>query len=101
MALALAADPQTTIDEKTLEDPALLKALDGRHAAKTKARDAAKAAKEAHDKVTALLDAHDLDDGAIVRVGRYRIERKAIEARHVEFDTDPSSRLTIRLLEDA
>lgn len=96
----LASVPQTGMDEQVIEDADIEAALEER--AKRKASlDAVRLTyDEAHDKAMAELQKLELPDGAVARVGRFRIERRHIAAGHREFDTKASSRLVISLPSD-
>jgi hypothetical protein len=92
---------QDGLFDQVIEDEELAAALDKRQKAKD-ARKAAQAAfKERHDVVKGKLDALDLEDGTVVRCGRHRVEVKRVAARSVSFETSPSRRLQIKLLEDS
>lgn len=92
---APAEDPQDGLFDKEFDDTNLEQLLDKREAAKEKRGKAQKAFKEEDDKVKARLSEFELADGEVARVGKYRIEKKALPPRSVSFDTDPSSRLNI------
>ena len=62
-------------------------------AVRAKFRDADLAVKE----LVATLDLAD----APVRVGRFLLTQSEVAGRSVAFETDPTTRLSIRLLEDA
>lgn len=96
--MSTTAEPQTAIDEHELDNPRLLQALEQRQDRKENVKIARKVYKEADDLAKALLGEHDLQDDQAVRVGRFRITKKAIASRSVQFETDPTSRLTISLL---
>jgi hypothetical protein len=92
------ADPQTTFEERVLEGAVagtLESALEDREKRKASKQAVTKQYKEADDKVKALLGEFDLQDGEVARVGRFRIAKKAIAAKTVMFETEPSSRLFI------
>lgn len=92
---------QTGMDEKPVDDPAQDKALSDLLEKRLRLADdvaeVRKTYKEAHKAVVAEIDKLDIPDGQAIRIGRFRITRSAVAARHVEFDTDPTSRLTIEL----
>jgi hypothetical protein len=92
------ADPQTQLDEREIEHPQLLKALEKRQGLKDEIKETRKQLKEIDGHARSLLDEQDLHDDEAVRVGRFRITKKAVPARSVQFETDPTSRLTISLL---
>jgi hypothetical protein len=96
----LVPDPQTTIDEKVVENDKLEQALEEREKLKAKAGKARKDYAEADEWAKGLIGELRLDDGAAVRVGRFRVSRTAVAGRSVAFETQPSSRLTISLLDD-
>lgn len=93
-------DIQDGMFDTVIDDPDLADALDRRQAAKDKRAAAQKTFKERHDVVKGKLDALDLEEGAIVRCGRHRVEVKATASRSVSFDTAPGRRLQIKLIED-
>lgn len=96
--MAAQEQPQTAIDEVELDDARLLQALNTRQGRKEQVKEARKVYKEADDHARAFLSEHTLDDGQAVRIGRYRITKKAVASRTVQFETDPTSRVTISLL---
>lgn len=98
--MAASVDPQQGMFDREVEDGDLIAALEKRH----KTNEARKAAvakhREAHDKAKALIDAYELGDEEIVRAGRFRIRMSRSEGRSVAFETAPSRRMTISLLDD-
>lgn len=97
--MAVAVDAQTALDERVLDNAELADALEKRHEAKSKESDARMTAKLLDDRVKMLIAAEELEDGAVVRCGDYRIEKRSVAARSVSFDTEPTSRLSIRPVE--
>lgn len=97
---ALAAVPQLAIDERVIEDAELEDALERREKAKAKAAAARKAFATVQDEAKGLLGRHELGE-APVRVGRFVVTARALPARSVAFDTDPSTRISIRVAKDA
>lgn len=96
--MSTTTEPQTALDEQEIDNPRLLEALETRQDRKENVKIARKVFKESDDTAKALLGEHDLQDDQAVRVGRFRITKKAIASRSVQFETDPTSRLTISLL---
>jgi hypothetical protein len=94
----MTAEPQTAIDEIEIDAPQLLKALETRQERKDEIKGLRKTFKEADGHVKTLIQEHDLQDGQAARIGRFRITKKAVPSRSVQFETDPTSRLTISLL---
>jgi hypothetical protein len=92
--MAVAAQPQSSIYETTIDNAELEAALEGREKAKTKLSGARSAFKEA-DAVAQALIPGDLGDDAPVRCGRFVITRKAFPARSVAFDVAASHRTYI------
>ena len=92
-------DPQTSIYETTIENPELEAALEVRDRERVKARDAKAAYKTADERAKGLAEGLDLGNGAPVRVGRFVLTRHTVEATEVHYETSPSTRLTIRVLE--
>jgi len=88
---------QTGMDETPLDKKVLSDLLERRLRAADDVAEVRKTFKEADKAAKAAIEKLDLADGQAIRVGRFRITRSAVAARHVEFDTDPTSRLTIEL----
>lgn len=89
------ATNQIAMDERIVEDKELEGLLETRAHAKAEASEASKTAQKAHESAMAALDKLQLADGDVIRVGRFRIERKDSEVKHVEFDTEAKVRLVI------
>lgn len=100
MATSVKDQPQLALDEQQLDDQALEDALEKRWQRSNAAKAARKALTEAHEKVLALVSEHDLADGDALRVGRFRITKRAIQGRSVAFETADSSRITISVIGD-
>src|SRR4051794_21952214 len=98
--MAVVEQEQTAIDEQVIEDGDLVAALERRQEKKVLAGNARKNYKDADDAVKGRLGDLELAEGDVVRCGRFRISKRAVPARDVSFSTDPSSRLTIAVLED-
>jgi hypothetical protein len=98
--MAATADPQHGLFDREVEDGDLVSALEKRETLNTKRKDATAAYKEQHEKVKALLDAYELGDEEIVRIGRFLIKNSRSEGRSVSFETSPSVRTRISLLGD-
>jgi len=90
---------QLGFDETPISDASLEQALEERQARKAVLGEARKDYKEAHEAASAEIAKLELPDDKAVRCGRFRITRSAVSARHVEFDTDPTSRVRITLLD--
>lgn len=99
--MRLVPQSQTSIYESTIEHPALEDALEKREQHRARTAAARKEYREVDELVKAIAGELDLGDDAPVRVGRFVLTRRAAAARHVSFETDASTRLTIRLLKDA
>lgn len=93
--------PQTAIDEREVDAPQLLNALAARQDVKNEMKTLRKDFKQADGHVRALLEEQGLADGEAIRIGQFRITRKAIASRSVTFETDPTSRLTISLIPES
>lgn len=92
-------DPQDGLFDEVLENEILAAALERRQAAKEKRADAAKRYTDADQAAKGIIAGLELEPDVTARCGRFRIRSRTIPARHVEFDTDPSVRLRIDLLE--
>lgn len=93
---------QTALDENVVENPSLETALEARETAKRAAGEARKVYRQHDEEVRGYLTvelADDLEAGPI-RVGRFVIESRPVAGRSVAFDTDPTTRLTIRARND-
>jgi hypothetical protein len=97
--MRLAPQPQASLYETTIENAPLEAALEERETLKARNATARKKYKDADDRAKTLAGELDLDDDTPTRVGRFLLTRTAVAARSVSFDTDPTSRLTIRTIE--
>lgn len=93
------AQNQLALDEQVVEDTELEAALETRLDAQVAQGEARKAFKEANEAAKVHIAKLELPDEHAVRVGRFRISRSAVSARHVAFDVDPTSRVRITLLD--
>ena len=91
---------QLAMDETTIEDPALQAALEERETRKDALSVVRKAYDEANTVALGEVEKLELPEGAVARVGRFRISRTSVPAGHREFDTKASSRISIRVAED-
>lgn len=92
-------DPQTSLYEVTIENPELEAALEDREKLRQRAAKARSAYAEA-DEVAKGLAATLVDD-APVRVGRFVLTRRRVPPRSIAFETEGSTRLTIRPIAEA
>lgn len=97
---APAAQSQTALDERVIEDDELNQALEDLEKARGRAKEANKKKATMKEIVEMKLDEHDLADDDAVRVGRFRITKKAVESRSVSFTTEPTTRLNIGVVKD-
>lgn len=96
--MSLTVDPQTEIEERELDSPSLLKALQARQDAKEDLKGYRKTFKEADDRAKAMLSEFNLADGEVARLGQFKITVKHVPSKTVTFETDPSSRIQISLI---
>lgn len=96
-----AANPQTSIYETTIDDPAVEKLLEERDTLRQKKATAQKAFKDKTDEAKAALAALDLGVDAPVRIGRFVVAHKTVPGRAVSFETDPTTRLQISLISES
>jgi hypothetical protein len=75
-------------------DPAV-----ARQAAKEATSEARAAYKAANEAASGEIAKLELPVGSAVRCGRFRITRRAVEARSVSFETGASDRVTIALVD--
>jgi hypothetical protein len=94
--MAVAEDPQTALDERVLENTSDLEAaLDKREQKKVARRAVNKDFREADAAVKALLEPFGLGDAEVVRVGKYRIEKRMVPGGARAFETSDAVRLII------
>lgn len=87
---------QLAIDE-TVVDNAELEALLEQRESKREVVSAARAAyAEVHEEAVGKFNELKLEDGAVIRVGRFRIEKRATPPRSVAFETEAKSRFVIK-----
>jgi hypothetical protein len=98
--MSATVDPQEGMFDRVVEDGDLIAALEKREKLNASRKATAAKYKEQHDVVKGMLDGFQLGDEEIVRVGRFRIKMSRTEGRSVSFDTSPSRRMTISLLDD-
>jgi hypothetical protein len=98
--MAVAAKPQTSLYETTLDDADLEKQLEERDKLRTAASEARALFKEADDKAKGSIANLDLGDDAPVRVGRFVVTRKLRKPRSVSFETEAKVAYTIGTLGD-
>lgn len=98
--MSATVDHQQGMFDREVEDGDLISALEARETLNTKRKDAAAKYKEQHDKVKGLLAGYELGDEEIVRVGRFLIKNSRSEGRSVSFETSPSVRTRISLLDE-
>ena len=91
---------QLGMDEELVEDEELEALLEAREKRKASLGAVNKEYKAAHELVIGALGRIELEDGTAARVGRFRIVKSAIPGRSVTFETKPSSRIRIGLVED-
>jgi len=96
--MAARPEPQTALDEVVVDDANIEAALEQRERAKGVASNSRKAYENADAQARGFLQAleRQLGEGP-VRVGRFVVELKRREARAVAFETDASSRVSIRV----
>ena len=94
-------DGQTGMFDREINDEggSLEALLDERETAKKKKADATKKFKEKDVLAKARLGEFNLSAGEVARVGKYRIEIKAVPGGHREFDVGGSERLNIKLFD--
>jgi hypothetical protein len=97
----LRAVPQTSIYETTLDNAELEQALETREKLKARAGAVRKQYADADEVAKAFIKTLELGDGAVVRVGRFVIADKPVAARSVAFETEPTRRISIKLIKDA
>lgn len=93
-------DPQLALDERAISDDELEKALELHLRARDDAAEARGVVKSRkRDVDTALAKHTDFPVDSALRVGRFRITKRLVEGRHVEFDSAPREQLSIGLVD--
>jgi hypothetical protein len=92
-------DAQDGLFDQVVEDAGLEKLLRVREQKREAKSDAAAAFKTADAKVKDKLGDFELAVGEVARCGPYRIEHKRLKSRSVSFETEPSSRFAISLID--
>ena len=91
---------QLAIDERVVRDAALEDALEARYRIQGDLQEIRKVYEEKDTTAKGLIDALGLSTGEVIRVGRFRVEKRHVEAKEVAFTSKESSRIAIRLNED-
>lgn len=91
---------QVGMDERIIEDDVLESALEARWTARIDALENSRIYGEADKKAKGLVEALGLSTGEVIRVGRFRIEKRATAARAVSFETKPGSRIAVTADDD-
>jgi hypothetical protein len=94
--MELVPQPQTSIYEKTIDNPELEAALEARETARERASKTRKTLEGATEHVKTLAEGLDLGLDAPIRVGRFVLTRRRIDGTEVAFERAPSERLSIR-----
>lgn len=90
---------QLAIDEKVIEDKELERLLEERQKVRDEMAEVRADLAKANEAANGAIAKLELPDGVPVRIGRFRLTRVEVDARHVEFDTDARSRVRIAVLE--
>lgn len=81
---------QISMDEKVIDNPELEKLLEERQEAKELATEFRKADKKVKDEIAKIEILEP------IRIGRFVISKKSTEGRHVDFETMPGMRVSIK-----
>jgi len=90
-------DDQIGMDERVVIDEDLSKLLEKRLRAADDRKEIGKVYKAADVAAKEGIGRHQIDEGTAIRVGRFRIAKRSVASRHVEFDADETSRINISL----
>jgi hypothetical protein len=94
-------DPQLALDERAINNPDLERALEKHLRARDDASEARGVVKSAKAEIDAeLAKLTDFAPDSALRVGRFRITKKHVEARHVEFDSGARDQISIGLVDE-
>lgn len=91
---------QLGMDERAIDNDDLLTALESYHNAREESRGAGRITKEAKAKVKALLDVNGVGVGDVIRIGRFRIERKFVPGGERTVNYSDSETIELGLVED-
>lgn len=97
----LAAVPQASIFERTIENAELEAILEKRETARVAKGKATKTFKQADAAARELLEKIELEEERPARVGRFVVSTKSFPGGSRTFDVAPSSRLYIRPMTEA
>lgn len=84
------------MDERIVENRELEEALEYRESERATLAEARAAYQTTHQKVTTMIDALHLEDGDVIRVGRFRITKQLVPAHEVTFEAEEAERIRIR-----
>jgi hypothetical protein len=91
---------QTALDERVIEDAELEKLLGDRQLAHGTKSEATSKFNSLDRLAKDKLEALGVEVEEPVRVGRFRVERRPVASRSVNFETAPTSRLNIKPVEE-
>ena len=91
---------QIGMDEEILEAPEVEAALEERSKRRNSLRAVQVKYDEAHEKALAAIATLDLAEGAIVRVGRFRVTKEGVPEKQVAFTSKAAVRIRIASDED-
>ena len=97
--MAVTPQPQTALGETLVEDADLEAALEQREKLKEASSRARKTFAEADEQAKSQIRGLELG-GTPARVGRFLIGEHDVAGRSVAFETEPSTRVSIRLLKE-
>lgn len=102
--MATVAKDQLALDETVVDEAALETALEAREslriAASTARLELARADELAKGEIARVIGPALNEDGAVFRVGRFRVERKTSKAMSVSFETQAKDRISIGVVKD-
>lgn len=92
-------DAQDGLFDTVIENDSLEKALEEREGMREERSAVNLKWKETTDKIKGIVATLDVDDGATLRCGRFRIDKTSVDAKSVAFETEASTRLNIGIVE--
>jgi len=98
--MAIEAVDQLAMDEQVIEDAEAEEALEERHRRKVALAPVRRAYKEAHEAAKFAVErhAHEIADGGAMRIGRFRVTKRVVDAREVSFETAERTQLDFATL---
>ena len=96
--MATKAVNQLGMDETLIENAELEAVLEERLRLQTIAGETRKRFEEQNEIARGEIEKLELGEGLVVRIGRFRITRSSVQGRSVAFETEPTTRVNIKVI---